>query len=247
MIRLSTYTYKKPVIPKKSFMFSKIVSRKRYTESVAHFYHFEKSNGYLADDVNSIQTFDNELMALSNFTQYLVVSRIKTTVPGTARFSIVHNWVWDYKPFYLHKDKTGIAWSSDFNADPESAFYSYTATDKVTGARYDITQHTYDKYTPGAGIGWEFQLQKIVSDGKNNYFANKHSGGSYVIITKSHDGSGKNETSSATAKYFHKETNVSGSLSFSKGSKPEISISPSSAYDESPDKGALWYWKQKDE
>ncbi|MBN3522459.1 hypothetical protein [Paenibacillus apiarius] len=213
----------------------------------ATFLTLEKATAYLSDDSNKINLSENELMALSNFTQYLIVSRIGTTVPGTARFSIVHNWMWDYAPRFVLKDKTGIAWSSDFNADPESAFYSYTATDKGTGTRYDITRYTYDKYTPGAGIGWEFQLQNIVSNGKNNYFANKHSGGSYVIVTKSHDGSGKSETSSASAKYFHKEKNVSGSLSFSKGSKPEITISPSDAYDESPDKGALWYWKQQDE
>lgn len=182
-----------------------------------------------------------DIQSLSNFTHNFVVSRLYSSTDGLVRFSLTYNWQWDYSPIFNLTDKVSMAWTDDFDYEVGSGFHSYTAKHKATGTRYDNTNRTVDKYAPGTGIGFAFDIKAYVD---SSHTANHHSGGMYVIVTKAHDNSGSIESSSAVAKYFHKQGAINGELQFTK--TPSLSITYSTQYDESDDLPASWTWYKED-
>jgi len=102
----------------------------------------------------------------------------------------------------------------------------------------------YEKYTPGTGIGWKINLINGFEKNGLSYACNHHKGWGSVKIGKAHNKSGSIESSSLSAKYFHKQLGVTGSLEFG-ASGPSVGISSSWGYDTSNDTGYQWNWYHK--
>ncbi|WP_139491559.1 hypothetical protein [Brevibacillus dissolubilis] len=206
---------------------------------------FQKKRDNLSDSKTDNSAGTMRILTLSNFTHTLLVSRIPSSISGIARFKVDYNWDWNSRAINNLWDKFGIAWSDDYDALMESVRYSYVAYG-INGNRQYTTKKmsssSYDKYTPGAGIGWKFDLLHHFTQNNMYYEVYRHKGWGGVYIQTPHDGSGRADTSSATASYFHQQFDTNGTLSFSGGAVPDIGIGYSLLYDESPNKGFSWSW-----
>lgn len=145
---------------------------------------------------------------------------------------------------YTLTDKFGIAWNDNWNAQPETAKYSYRYygyhgslyTDRSIGQKNE-----YDDYDPGSGIGWKVDLVNKFIAGDREYTVYRHKGWGQIQAVKSHNGDGTTDTSSASARYFHKVVEAtSGTLTFS--SSPSVSITYAERYRQSSAAGDQFYW-----
>ncbi|WP_145323439.1 hypothetical protein [Paenibacillus xylanexedens] len=227
-----------------------------YDQKAVYTSHYVASSTVNENSENNIESSEEgnvSALSLSNFTHVISLSQVATT-SGKVDFQVNYNWDWNYGPTYTFEDQWGLAWSDDFDAVPSSAKYSYKAFGHCplcgSSGKYAETQGTsktgYKKYTPGAGIGFSANLINgfTGSDG-NLYGVYRHKGWSGFKITKPHDGSGRIDSSSMVAQYFHKYLTLNGELSFSGGAVPDVGISASTAYDQSNDEGHQWNWYHK--
>ncbi|HBI03125.1 MAG TPA: hypothetical protein DDY49_03730 [Paenibacillaceae bacterium] len=222
-----------------------------YKEKLVYAYHKTETGNLKETNDNSnpeVQSGDVGIQSLSNWTATLVASRFTTpSVSGKVEFNLDYNWTWDYPPSWTLTDKFGIAWTDDFDAYPSTAVYAYRAFGRhvsstgVTYAEYSTgNQFTYKDYTPGTGIGWEYDIISSFVKSNVDYGVYKHKGWGRIKIGKYSNKSGLDEQTSASASYFHKQGTLTGTLTFSP--TPSISITNGWCYDKSPDSGATFSW-----
>ena len=220
---------------------------------------FENLKENLSDETNQASLSSNNTndiitpLALSNFTQSLLVSQVASSTPGKVDFILDYNWDWNDAPFFTFTDAFGIAWTDEFDAYPSSARYAYKAFGWLERpsvnwgcARRSETAggniNGYEKYDPGKGIGWEVNLiSRWFTSNCGDYVVDRHKGWGQVKIGKFHNGSGNGESSSAVARYFHSQITGSGELQFST-TGPAITLTGTLSYDTSPDFATHWDW-----
>ncbi|AKF92606.1 hypothetical protein [Brevibacillus laterosporus] len=220
----------------------------------AQFISFQEDESLIKDGEDNKNKRTKRDLEDENFTQSLLVSQINNDVKGTVQFRVSYNFNWRFTPFFTLTDMFGVSWSDDFDPLEDTAKYSYRQIGwypykgkRVDTQRKRVFMETYSKYTPGAGIGWKYDIQNRYYDEQGNRVnVSQHKGYGEVEIVKRHDKSGDVDSSSASAKYFHKEGGIDASFSFSGGSAPQVSISPKFNYSESNDVGKSWRWYHKD-
>lgn len=200
---------------------------------------------------NSMPTKEHTIspLALKNWTAGLQVWQITSGKKDIVKHRMFYSWDWNYTTRFNLIDKFGIAWSDDWDALPETAHYSYTVDGKNTAGytasrTYNYTG--YSDYKPGNGIGWAVDILFSFERGASTYYSMGHSGFGSIDIVKSHDRSGRRDSSSAVAQYFHREANFNGNLTFNGSATPGIAITYGLTYDSSPQSGKQWYWNHRD-
>lgn len=222
--------------------------KKSLYEQEAVYTSHEINYGYLTES-GAMQTNDNTIQDLINFSQTLVMSQAPTTVSGLAQALVTYNWTWDYVPLVTSTDKWGIAWTDDWDPIANTAKYSYRAIAESAPGVEIASSSTgnisgYDKFDPGAGIGFAVNLIFAFNQNGVNYGVTKHKGWSEVRLQRPHDGSGRPDSTSAVANYFHRYGTFNGTLEFDK--KPKVSISFAWTYDKHRDIGANLTWYHQD-
>ena len=209
--------------------------------------------GFLNEEGTEIIPIDDNTMqpfAMNNWTSTVSEVQLKSGIKDILKYRLTYNWNWNQRANFNLSDKFGIAWSDDWDALPNTAVSSYSPRGVNSDGNYSTrTFHYtgYGDYKPGNGIGWTYNIlhNYTGTDGKY-YETSNHSGHGSIDIVKAHNGSAKNDSSSAVGQYFHKQGALTGSLGFNGSGKPTISISASINYDQSPTTGKQWYWKHQD-
>ncbi len=214
------------------------------SENIKKIINYKKN--YSNTDGNSLVDFSDtqaSLLSLQNWYANLTCSAI-SQYNNYIDKRLTYNWSWNYAPFYTLEDKMAMAWSDDFDSDPNSTYYSYTMhtqyfdEDGATGIYRDFktSGYGYDEYSAGVGTSKTFDIVGSRYVNGLYYVAYAHSG--YLRTTISKYFYGQQDQASATATYFHKQFAFSGTLSFS--AVPDISISYAWNYDTSPDSGVMF-------
>ncbi|RXZ77348.1 hypothetical protein EBB07_31585 [Paenibacillaceae bacterium] len=186
-------------------------------------------------------------MALDNFTHSVGISEYPALVGGTKRFYISYNWKINQRTHFNLTDKIGISWTDDYDLVNNSAAWGYNPTGVNSNGQSCSRNFSYtgnDKYTPGAGVGWAVDIMHNFTAIDGKYCeTNKHAGWAHAQVVRPHDDSGTYDSSSLAAKYFHRFGALNGTLDFSGGSNPSVSIGFSWFYDTSSDLPKQWFWR----
>lgn len=191
--------------------------------------------------------------SLANFSHMIVLSQVPSGAPGRADFLVTYDWAWNYQPIFTLTDKFGLAWSGGFDLltdYADSATYGYTVfgVDVETGQSYDAQSYQWtgqDQYTPGAGIGWSYDMMSSFWSSRNGHYCQyqvyRHQGWAQVRIGQ-YPG-GQQHQSSVSAKYFHHQLQLGNpSFTFTTTGRPSVGISPSWGFDESTAAVTSFYW-----
>ncbi|SDT27378.1 hypothetical protein SAMN05444162_3635 [Paenibacillaceae bacterium GAS479] len=188
-------------------------------------------------------------LEMNNWSATLSVVRYLSPSSGISKHAITYNWTWNQRANFNLTDKFGIAWTDDWDIVNGSARSNYAPSGVDSNGSYCSTSSTKtgsDTYAAGAGVGWSFDIKHdFTAIGGNYCETSKHAGWGMVEVVKAHNGSGKSDSCSASATYFHKQGAINGSLGFD-GTTPVVSLSPSFNYDKAVDTPHQWYWKHED-
>jgi hypothetical protein len=228
--------------------------KKYFYENQGEFVSYETTTSYLGEDGYSQETVNGKNispMTMDNFTATLGTVQLHYyNKTGFVRYAIAYNWTWNQRANFNLTDKFGIAWTDDWDILPETAQYGYTPygvnSNGQNGWR-SFSWYGQDEYSPGNGIGWAYDILHDFTGTDGKYYETyKHTGYGMVDIIHEHNGSGSEKSSSASAKYFHKQFAIGGTLSFNSSGKPSVSISNAINYDATSATAHQWFWKQKD-
>lgn len=161
---------------------------------------------------------------------YVTVSRINSS--GFDKFKIYSYFKWKKQPYFKGTDALAIAWSDDFTllSSSMNLYYTTEHSDFTKGLNKSISNPS--AVSPEAGIGYSFDLFNAFPT------AFLQSGNLSAYVHK-HDSTG---TANVVTKYVHTKLNVGiSSFSFSKGSRPSISISVMGASDDRTAYNSFYY------